>query len=81
MLARGEMLRAYRFEDLSRGEDTNLFRRLKADGVKVYSTDRYSFVVNRSADLADHTWKITEAEQLRQARVVFYGPPEHHALI
>ena len=81
LLARGDVLRTYRFADLSRGEDTNLFRKLKADGVKVYSTDRYSFVVNRSADPNDHTWQISETEQLRQARVVFYGPPEQHALI
>jgi spore maturation protein CgeB len=81
MLVRGDLLRAYRFEDRSRGEDTRLFRALKADGVKVYSADRYSFVVNRSADPGDHTWQISEAEQLREARVAFYGPPEDHALI
>jgi hypothetical protein len=80
-LSRGALLRGYRFEDVSRGEDTRLFRALEADGVKVYSADRYSFVTMRSADPGDHTWQVTDRDLMRDATVAFYGPPAEHVLL
>jgi hypothetical protein len=80
-LARGDLLRGYRFEDVSRGEDTRLFRALEADGVKSYSADRYSFVTMRSADPADHTWQVTDHDLMRDATLAFYGPPADHVLL
>lgn len=80
-LARGDLLREYRFEDLSQGEDTDLFRRLHGDGVKIYSADRYSFVTIRQADPGWHTWQISDRDLLHQARIEFYGQPGEHVLI
>jgi hypothetical protein len=81
LLARGDVLRAYRFDDVTRGEDTRLFRRCRADGVKIYSADRFSFVMVRHRDPARHTWQVSDRTLMADGRVAFYGPPHEHVLI
>ncbi|GAA3926869.1 hypothetical protein GCM10023085_05260 [Actinomadura viridis] len=80
LLAEGDLLRDYRFAEVGRGEDTDLFRRLREDGVRVYAADRYSFVTIRHADPARHTWRPSDLELLADARVVHYGMAEQHVL-
>jgi hypothetical protein len=80
LLADGDVMRAYRFADLGSGEDTDFFRRLRADGVRVYAADRFSFVTIRHADAARHTWRPTDAELLDAGRLAFYGLPTDHIL-
>src|SRR5690606_4418287 len=43
-LAKADLFRTYPFEDVTRGEDTRMVRRLKEEGVKIYSADRFNFV-------------------------------------
>ncbi|HEU5159235.1 MAG TPA: glycosyltransferase [Streptosporangiaceae bacterium] len=81
LLARGDLLRTYRFDDVTRGEDTRLFRRCRADGVKIYSADRFSFVMVRHHDPARHTWQVSDRALMADGRIVFYGPPHEHVLI
>ena len=81
IFARAGLLRAYPFEDLTRGEDTALLRALHADGVKIYGADRYSFVRIRRDDPGHHTWQITDRELMARGRIAFYGPPDQHVLI
>ncbi len=81
LLARGDLLRSYRFDDVTLGEDTRLFRRCRADGVKIYSADRFSFVMVRHRDPARHTWRVTDRTLMADGRIAFYGPPHEHVLI
>ncbi|WP_051712332.1 glycosyltransferase [Spirillospora albida] len=80
LLADGDLMRAYRFADLGRGEDTDLFRRLREDGVRVYAADRFSFITIRHADAARHTWRPSDLELLADSRVAFYGLAEEHIM-
>ncbi|WP_433247317.1 glycosyltransferase family protein [Actinomadura nitritigenes] len=80
LLGDGDLMRTYRFADRGCGEDTDLFRRLRADGVRVYAADRFSFVTVRHADATRHTWRPTDLELLDSGRLVFYGLPKEHIL-
>ncbi|MUN35888.1 glycosyltransferase family protein [Actinomadura litoris] len=80
LLGQGGLMRSYRFADLGRGEDTDLFKRLRADGVRVYAADRFSFVTIRHADAARHTWRPSDLELLSESRVAFYGFAREHIL-
>ena len=50
MLLRRELLDAYRFRRLNKGEDSSLNRSVMADGLKVYSTHRFNFIRVRHGD-------------------------------
>ncbi|MFI0355635.1 glycosyltransferase [Actinomadura sp. 9N407] len=80
LLAEGDLLRDYRFAEVGKGEDTDLFRRLRADGVLVYAADRYSFITIRHADPQRHTWRPSDLELLADGQVVHYGLAEEHVL-
>lgn len=76
-----EDLRRFAFADLPRRVDTTLLDRVRAEGGRVWSADRYNFV-SRRGDPGGHTWTVTEAELLtRASTVVFYGDPSRHALL
>jgi hypothetical protein len=73
------MLRKLRFGDLPRAVDSDLLRRAQAEGIGVYSADRFNFVSVRGEREA-HTWKVTDAELMRHGRVAFHGPAEDHVV-
>ncbi|QXJ20862.1 glycosyltransferase [Actinomadura graeca] len=80
LLGEGGLMRSYRFADVGRGEDTDLFRRLRSDGVRVYAADRYSFITIRHAEAERHTWRPSDLELLADSRVAFYGLAKEHIL-
>ncbi|MEU1735728.1 glycosyltransferase [Streptosporangium sp. NPDC020145] len=80
-LGKAEMFKHYGFEDVTRGEDTRLVRRLKEDRVKIYSADRFNFVYWRSGDAAMHTWQADDIKLTRNAQFSFVGHPEAHVMI
>jgi hypothetical protein len=49
-----------RFLELPRAIDTQFLRAARANGVRIYSADRFNYVSVRAADTADHTWKISD---------------------
>lgn len=61
-----------RFPDQNRGEDTQFVRDCVSRGIKLYSADRFNYVVRRSKRVEDHTWQIPEADFLRACQVVAY---------
>jgi SAM-dependent methyltransferase/glycosyltransferase involved in cell wall biosynthesis len=79
ILADGDVLRKLRFSDLPRAIDSDLLRRAKADGIGIYSADRFNFVSVRG-DREAHTWKVSDAELMRHGRVAFNGPAGEHVL-
>ncbi|MGL5859014.1 MAG: glycosyltransferase family protein [Angustibacter sp.] len=80
LLMRGDIARSLKFDDLPRGVDTALLKRVKQAGGRVYSGDRFNFVSVRRADTSGHTWTIPDVDLLAgKARVMFYGDPRDHA--
>src|SRR5690606_25567129 len=69
------------FADLPSRVDTTLLDRVRADGGRIWSADRYNFVSRRGAQ-GEHTWPITDQQLLaRASTVVFYGDPTRHTTI
>jgi spore maturation protein CgeB/2-polyprenyl-3-methyl-5-hydroxy-6-metoxy-1,4-benzoquinol methylase len=73
LLVRRDVFEKVRFTPVARGTDTIFLRECREDlGLKIYSADPYNFIHVRHADLATHTWQITDAEILAKCRVI--GP-------
>ena len=80
MVIEGDLARRLRFADLPRAVDSDLLDRAIADGVKIYSADRFNFVSVRGADRQAHTWKVADSTFMTgTGRLVFYGDPRTHA--
>lgn len=74
-------LRATGFDDLPRRVDTTLLLRVRAEGGRIWSADRYNFV-SRRGEPGAHTWGITDQQLLtRASTVVFYGDPSRHVTL
>lgn len=71
LLARRNALRELGFPDLTDGWDDVLMRRCRADGVRVFSADRFGYVRVRDED----RWLLGAAQ------LIEYGSAESHALI
>lgn len=63
-----DLFREYQFGPVNRGEDSDLLNRLLADGKKIYSSDRFNFILNRH--IRQHAWTVDEDEFMKQGRVV-----------
>lgn len=61
-----------RFPDAFIGEDSELLRRVSADGGRIYSADRFGFVQVRSG-AERHTWGATDAEMVANADMLAAG--------
>ncbi|HSN43863.1 MAG TPA: glycosyltransferase [Propionibacteriaceae bacterium] len=71
-----------RFEDLPRRVDTTFLEKVRAQGGRVYSADRYNFVSTRKADVGGHTWSISTDDILaRASELVFYGDATNHVTV
>ena len=79
MVFDGDLLRALRFGDLPRAVDSDVLDRALADGVKVWSGDRFNYVSIRGVDRTAHTWTVSDATFLTASgRLEFYGDPSPH---
>lgn len=79
MLFAGDVARGLRFSDIPRAVDSDILDRALADGVRVYSGDRYNYVSTRGDDRHSHTWTVTDSTFLTATgRLLFYGDPTTH---
>jgi hypothetical protein len=79
MVIEADLARRLRFSDLPRAVDTDLLDRAIADGVRIYSADRFNFVSVRGTDRNAHTWKVADSTFMTgTGRLVFYGDPRIH---
>ncbi|HET7802021.1 MAG TPA: glycosyltransferase [Humibacillus xanthopallidus] len=77
-----ELARQVRFEDLPRRVDTTFLEKVRRDGGRVYSTDRFNFVSMRAATPDGHTWPVSDLELLaRRGSLVFHGDPVEHVTV
>ena len=79
MLFEGDVVRELRFGDLPRRVDSDILDRAKAEGIGIYSGDRYNFVSVRGADRHSHTWTVPDGVFLTETgQLAFYGDPQEH---
>ncbi len=65
-----EVFDKVRFQDLCTGEDTEFLISCLKEGYKIYSADRFNFLVSRRAYLDEHSWKMTEKEFLGGSQII-----------
>lgn len=72
----------YPFEPLPRRVDTTFLEKVRAAGGRVYSSDRFNFVSNRSLDTSSHTWGVSTSHLLAHSSTLeFYGPAVAHVSV
>lgn len=72
-----DLFQRYPFADRTLGEDTDLQRRLAAEGARIYSADRFNFVQVRGE--RGHTWTANDELLLANGDVHSYGfAPQHY---
>jgi len=82
MLFDADVVRTVRFADLPRAVDSDILDRAAAEGVHIYSADRFNFVSVRGADRHAHTWTVADSTFLtRTGRLLFYGDPRPHVSV
>ncbi len=76
------LARSLQFEDLPRRVDTTFLQKVRAQGGRVYSTDRFNYVSRRAATPSGHTWGIADDELLsRGSTIVSYGDGIDHVTV
>ena len=79
MVFDGDVVRHLRFSDIPRAGDSDILDRATAEGIGIYSADRFNFVQMRSHDDGHrHTWDVEDTHLLANGRVHAYGFPEEH---
>ena len=68
LTVRREVLKRITFQHRNNGEDTAFLREAVQAGCRVYSADRFNYVMIRRVNPAQHTWKIEDAEVLKNCR-------------
>lgn len=79
MVFEADLLRRIKFSDIPRGVDSDVLDRALAEGVPVWSGDRYNYVSIREADTSGHTWTVAERTFMTATgRLLFHGDPRTH---
>jgi spore maturation protein CgeB len=82
LLLESDLAKRLRFEDLPRRVDTTFLDKVRADGGRVYSTDRFNFVSVRASTPDGHTWPVSDVELLsRRGVLAFHGDPTAHVTV
>ncbi|AOZ73397.1 hypothetical protein BK816_00465 [Boudabousia tangfeifanii] len=72
---------AYPFPELGSGEDSSVLQRVREDGAKVYSSDRFNFIVNRWADKTGHTWRVSDSDLYATGALKYYGNGQDQVIV
>ncbi|GAB3404059.1 glycosyltransferase family protein [Flindersiella endophytica] len=77
---RSDVLRAVPFDERSSDVSAAFLTSCEADGVRIYASDRFSFVWCRQGDYR-RPWRVDEGDVLGNGRVEFFGYPDRHVNI
>lgn len=80
IMAKAQTMRDIPFAARTKGEDSQFLRDVLDAGGRIFSTDRYGYIQQRS-NTEDHTWGILDEEILANGPVVVYGEARKHVLI
>ena len=82
LLLERDLAARLRFEELPRRVDTTFLDKVRSEGGRVYSTDRFNFVSVRASTPDGHTWPISDVELLsRRGVLAFHGDPTEHVTV
>jgi hypothetical protein len=82
MLFDGDVARSLRFSDIPRAVDSDILDRATAEGVTIYSADRFNFVSIRGRDRHTHTWTVADSTFMtKTGRLQFFGDPRPHVSV
>ncbi len=70
MIVKRGVFEKVRFPERSVGEDTQFIRDCREEGFRMFSTDRFNYVVRRAKSQDEHTWKVEDQEYLKKCRIV-----------
>jgi spore maturation protein CgeB len=71
IMASAGTFRSTPFAALGSGEDSRFLRDAVANGLTVYSSDRFNYCQQRARN--GHTWKVSDAELLSSGSLKFFG--------
>lgn len=77
---KAEIFRQIRFNNLSRGEDSDFLKRALSAGASIYSADRFNFCQMRSGSGTGHAWNVDDVELLATGEVRSFGLPVEHIM-
>lgn len=60
VIKKSDLLEIGGFIEAARGEDSDLLRRMKSNGKKIYAADPFNFIVWRSKNSGSHSWDINQ---------------------
>jgi spore maturation protein CgeB len=82
IMARRSVMLELPMENLPRRVDTTFLDKVRLNGGRIYSADRFNFVSMRSASSDGHTWSISDEDLLiRKSALQFYGNPTEHVTV
>ena len=70
IFAKRKVFQTVPFADVSLGEDLRFLRACNSRGFKIYSSDRYNFVVHRRKSPKNHTWITTDQYLIRTGKII-----------
>lgn len=74
LLMRKQIIENIQFDtEKIKGVDTLLLLQAKEQGCKIYAADPFNFIVYRSKNINNHTWKINEDDFLISAKLITNG--------
>ena len=69
-----EVFDSVKFGNISFGEDKLFLEDCHKSGFKIFSSDKYSYVLMRHKNLEDHTWKIHSEDFIKHVNIVSVIP-------
>ena len=81
LTVRREVLERITFQNRNNGEDTAFLKEAVQAGCRIYSADRFNYVMVRRADPAKHMWKVKDAQFLQNCRDLQPGLDLDRAMI
>jgi hypothetical protein len=81
LLVRRSDIGDIRFEAVPGGTDTRFLKACAARGLRIFSTDRFNYLMVRRASTSHHTWQIGDDEFMSTSRRLGPGVLIHDVLI
>jgi hypothetical protein len=72
--ANKEVFDRVKFRNISSGEDKLFLEDCHKYGFKIFSNDKYNYVLMRHKNLEDHTWKINSEDFIKHVNIVSVIP-------
>ena len=74
IIAKKEVFDSVKFRNVTFGEDKLFLEDCHKSGFKIFSTDKYNYVVMRHKNLEEHTWKIHSEDFIKHVNIVSVIP-------